>query len=98
LPSVIALVLFAYFLQGTNMDLNGLIHALKIVAIAVVAQALVGMGKNLANTKSKAGLAVASASIALLSPSALIQVGIIIISAIIGYFLYRDKDKLRRNI
>jgi chromate transporter len=92
LPSVIALVLFAYFLQGTNMDLNGLIHALKIVAIAVVAQALVGMGKNLANTKSKAGLAVVSASIALLSPSALIQVGIIIISAIIGYFLYRDKD------
>jgi chromate transporter len=90
MPSVIALLLFAYFLRGTTYDLDGLIHALKIVAIAVVAQAVIGMGKNLANTNSKAGLAVLSAAAALLMPSSLVQLGVILTAAIIGYFLYRE--------
>jgi chromate transporter len=93
IPSVIALILFAYFLKGTSYDLDGLIHALKIVAVAVVAQALVGMGKNLANTNSKAGLAVLAAAAVLLMPSALAQLGVILVAAMIGYFLYRKNSK-----
>ncbi|MDR7071930.1 chromate transporter [Fictibacillus barbaricus] len=92
MPSVIALILFAYFLKGTSYDLDGLIHALKIVAVAVVAQALVGMGKNLANTNSKAGLAVLAAAAVLLMPSAIAQLGVILIAAMIGYFLYRESS------
>jgi chromate transporter len=96
-PSVIVLILFAYFLQGTSMDLTGLIHALKIVAIAVVAQALLGMGKNLADTKGKAGIAVAAAAACLLVPNALVQLGVILIAAVIGFFAYRDEKSPINN-
>jgi chromate transporter len=97
MPSVITLILFAYFLQGTSFDLEGLIHALKIVAIAVVAQALAGMGKNLANTKDKALIAVLAASVTLIFPSSAVQFSVILTAALAGYFLYREKQDHPQN-
>jgi chromate transporter len=48
LPSILALVLFAYILQGFDIASTGCIHGLKIAAVAVVAQAIWSMGRNLA--------------------------------------------------
>ena len=46
-PSVIALILFALLLTGFDIGNAGWIHGLKIVAVAVVAHAIIGMAKNL---------------------------------------------------
>src|SRR5699024_9612062 len=47
LPSVIALILFALLLNGFDIGNDGWIHGLKIVAVAIVAHAIIGMAKNL---------------------------------------------------
>ena len=48
LPSAVALVLFAYGVQTFAADLGaGWLHGLKVVAVAVVAQAVWGMARNL---------------------------------------------------
>src|SRR5699024_6287749 len=47
LPSVIALILFAIILQELDIANAGWIHGLKIVAVAVVAHAILGMAKKL---------------------------------------------------
>ncbi len=51
LPSVIALVLFAMILQGFDIGTAGWIHGLKIVAVAVVAHAVLGMAQKLTPDK-----------------------------------------------
>jgi len=47
LPSVIALIVFALILQELNIGEAGWIHGLKIVAVAVVAHAILGMAQKL---------------------------------------------------
>ena len=51
LPSVMALTIFALFLNEMNIADAGWLHGLKIVAVVVVLQAVLGMGKNLASDK-----------------------------------------------
>lgn len=47
LPSVFALILFIILLQGLDIGDASWIHGLKIVALAVVAHAIVGMAQKL---------------------------------------------------
>ncbi|KLA27075.1 hypothetical protein B4080_3147 [Bacillus cereus] len=47
LPSVVALILFALLLQGLDIGDASWIHGLKIVAVAIVAHAIVGMAQKL---------------------------------------------------
>src|SRR5438309_4946961 len=47
LPSAIALVAFAYGLQAAGVTDAGWLHGLKVVAVAVVAQAVWGMARSL---------------------------------------------------
>src|SRR5699024_9259722 len=47
LPSVIVLIIFALFLTKVDIGNAGWIHGLKIVAVAVVAHAILGMAKKL---------------------------------------------------
>ncbi|MGB8525526.1 MAG: chromate transporter, partial [Rhodoplanes sp.] len=63
LPSAIALVLFAYGVSALG-DLSGVgwIHGLKVAAVAVVAQAVLGMMRTLAPDRERATLAVAAAA------------------------------------
>lgn len=90
LPSVIALVLFAFLLQGFDVGNAGWIHGLKLVAVAIVAHAIVGMGQKLAPDRNRATIAIAAATIALLWQTALSQVLIIVVAGIIGLAIYRD--------
>lgn len=89
LPSVVALVLFALLLKGYDVADTGWIHGLKIVAVAIVAQAVVGMGSKLAADKYKATLAVAATAVSLLWQTAFSQAAIIAAAGIIGFVLYR---------
>ncbi|MBW7460377.1 chromate efflux transporter, partial [Paenibacillus sepulcri] len=66
LPSVIALVLFAFLLKGMDISGAGWLHGLEIVAVAVVAQAIFGMGQKLAPDRSRITLAIAAAAVTLL--------------------------------
>lgn len=89
LPSVIVLVLFALLLQGFDIANAGWIHGLKIVAVAIVAQAVLGMGQKLTPDRSRITIAVGAAALVLLWPTAYTQVLIIAAAAILGLWLYR---------
>jgi chromate transporter len=89
LPSVIALILFAYFLKGISFSDTGWLHGLLIVAVAVVTQAVWGMAKNLAFDRPRATIAIAAAILTLIIPSVFSQVGIIAGAGIVGWFLFR---------
>ena len=90
LPSAIALVLFAYAM-GALGDVTGAgwLHGLKVAAVAVVAQAVLGMMRSLAPDRERATLAVVAAIIALAVPSAWGQVGAIALGGIVGVALLR---------
>ncbi|QWU16137.1 chromate transporter [Paenibacillus sophorae] len=91
LPSVIALVAFAFLLQGYDIASAGWIHGLKIVAVAIVAHAVLGMGQKLTPDRGRATIAVAAAAVALSWHTAYSQVLIIIAAGVIGLWLYRKK-------
>ena len=66
LPSALALVLFAYGVDALSGTLgSGWLHGIKVVAMAVVAQAMFGMMRALAPDRERATLAVAAAAIVL---------------------------------
>lgn len=89
LPSVIALILFAFLLQGFDIASAGWIHGLKIVAVVIVAQAILGMGKKLIPDRNTATIAIICASITLLWQTAFNQILLIAIAGIIGMMLHR---------
>lgn len=85
LPSAVALVLFGIGLSAINARIgNSWLHGLKVVAVAVVAQALWGMGKTLSPDKLRATLTVFAALVASLWPSAAGQTGAIVASGVVG--------------
>ncbi|MFM9278610.1 chromate efflux transporter [Paenibacillus jiagnxiensis] len=92
LPSAVAMALFAYLLQGTDMMNDGWIHGLKLVAVAIVAQAVLGMGQKLAPDRSRATVAVLAAVIVLLWPTALSQLIVVVAAGIAGLVLYRSTN------
>jgi chromate transporter len=88
LPSAIALVLFAYgvTLWGDALG-GGWLHGLKVAAVAVVAQAVLGMMRTLAPDRERATLAVIAAGIVIAFPTAWGQVGAILLGGVAGYLL-----------
>lgn len=87
-PSAIALILFGLFVAASPASLDaGWLHGLKVVAVAVVAQALWGMGKTLCPDATRASLAVLAAGIATALPAAYGQVGVILAGAVAGILL-----------
>ncbi|OME87984.1 ChrA protein [Paenibacillus sp. FSL A5-0031] len=91
LPSIIALVAFAFLLQGFDLGNTGWIHGLKIVAVAIVAHAILGMGQKLTPDRNRATIAVIAAAVTLYWQAAYSQVIIIAAAGLIGVWLYRMK-------
>lgn len=90
LPSAIALVLFAFGVAAIGEAAGSAwLHGLKIAAVAVVAQAVLGMMRQLAPDKERATLAVIAAVIALAVPTAVGQVGAIVLGGIVGLTLLK---------
>ncbi|MFE1630662.1 chromate transporter [Brevibacillus reuszeri] len=92
MPSVLVLVLFAMFMQGSNIAQAGWIHGLKIVAVAIVAHAVIEMGKKLAPDKKRATIAVLAAAAALLWQTAFSQIMIIVLAGLLGWSFYRGEQ------
>ncbi len=85
LPSAILMLLFAYGVEEVGGALNsGWLHGLKVVAVAVVAQAVLGMMRTLAPDRPRATLAVVAAGIVLSFPTALGQIGAILFGVLVG--------------
>src|SRR5580698_5646118 len=95
LPSAIALILFAYgasTLHGKFGD--GLLHGLRLVAVAIVAQAIWGMSRTLCPDRKRASIATVVALIILVSNSPVAQVGAILLGGISGFWLCRERAEL----
>ena len=91
IPSAVALILFAYGVStiGDVAD-SGWLRGLKIAAVAVVALAVWGMARNLSPDPPRATLAVAAAITMLAWPTAIGQVAVIAIAAVIGWRLFPE--------
>ncbi len=90
LPSALALMLFAYGVaEYRGMADSGWVHGLKVVAVAVVAQAVWGMAKSLCPDRPRAGLAILAALLTLALPSASGQVVAIVVSGLMGRWLVK---------
>jgi chromate transporter len=90
LPSAVALVLFAYSAGELGGPIGiGLLHGLKLVAVAIVAQAVWGMARTLCPDRERASIAVAAALIILLSGSSISQIAAILLGGIAGLWLCR---------
>jgi len=85
LPSAALLVLFAYGAGALGGPLGtGLLHGLKLVAVAIVAQAVWGMARALCPDRERATMATIAALIVLLGASSVAQIGAILFGAIAG--------------
>ena len=91
LPSVLILMLFAAFVTTTGSFDSGWIQGLKIVAVAVVAHALLGMQKNLAPDRIRITIAIVCAILTLLIPTAVGQIGVILVAGLFGFLYYRKE-------
>ncbi len=90
LPSAILLVAFAYAAGALSGAIGaGLLRGLKLVAVAIVAQAVWGMARTLCPDRERATIATAAAVIILFSQSSAAQVATIVLGAIAGVFICR---------
>lgn len=90
LPSAIVLVLFAMGVASYgDAAPAGVLQGLKVVAVAVVAQAVWGMARNLCPDVPRITLMAAATCLVLLLPSAWAQVGVIVMAAVIGLMLFK---------
>ncbi len=84
-PSALALIAFGYGVTAFGDGVPaGLLHGLKIVAVAVVAQAVWGMARSLCPDAPRATLAVLAACAALVMPGPFVQVAIIVAGGLAG--------------
>jgi chromate transporter len=88
LPSALLMLAFAYGVEALgDVSSAAWLKGLKLVAVAVVAQAVWGMAQSLAPDRPRATLAVAAALIALAVPSSLGQIAAIVLGGIVGLTL-----------
>lgn len=83
MPSVILLMLFSALFENGNAHFTWM-QGLKLVAVAIVAQAILGMGKKLTNTKTTIMLAMFVLALTLLINNIYIQVIALLITGIYG--------------
>ncbi|HEY3916192.1 MAG TPA: chromate efflux transporter [Stellaceae bacterium] len=88
MPSALAMIAFGYGVARLgNIAQAAWLHGLKIVAVAVVAQAVWSMARNLCPDRIRASMAVGAALIVLALPNAIGQIGVIVLGGIIGWRL-----------
>ncbi|MGK0189632.1 MAG: chromate transporter [Verrucomicrobiales bacterium] len=71
--------------------LQGVLHGLKLLAVVVVADATLGMFKSLCKCRLTAGLCVATAATLLVHPGMVIQLGALLVAALIGIGFLRSE-------
>ena len=88
LPSAIALILFAYGIAALDESVvqTGWLHGLKVAAVAVVAQAILGMSRMLCPDWPRRSVAIFAALLTLILPGILGQMSAIGCGMILGLF------------
>jgi len=95
LPSAIVMFAFALLaprLEGPTTD--AVLHGLKLVAVAVVAQAVWSMARNLCPDRARAALALLAAALLLVAGGSFVQIAALLIGAIGGALLCRELPAL----
>jgi chromate transporter len=91
LPSAALMVAFAYGAGALTGPIGvGLLHGLKLVAVAIVAQAVWGMACTLCPDRQRAAIAALSAVLILLSGSSIMQIVAILLGGIGGLWVCRS--------
>jgi len=91
LPSAAALLLFAQTLSAhPALAAAGWVHGLKVVAVAVVAQAVWAMARSLCPDRPRAALAMLAALFTLLAPTAAAQLVALLLCGLLGLWWLRD--------
>lgn len=95
LPSAIALILLALGISawGDHMP-GGILQGLKVAAVAVVAQAVWGMARNLCTDTPRITLMAIASCAVLAWPNAWIQVGVIAAAGVAGLCLFKPTNEL----
>lgn len=95
LPSFLILVLFGLGLGTIDVSINKhWLHGLKVVAVAVVAQAILGMGKKLCPDKERLTISIITSVILLFFSSALLQISLLIFSGLFGVYFLKLNETL----
>ncbi|WP_438824717.1 chromate transporter [Bacillus sp. JJ1474] len=98
LPSVFALILFAQLLSIQEIGASSWIHGLKIVAVVVVAHAILGMAQKLAPDLKRKTIALFAIVATLFWQTAFSQIGIILLSGVLGYLFYKNSiDQIEKQ-
>jgi chromate transporter len=103
-PSAIALMLFAYGISNYGEMLSSTaLQGLKIVAVAVVAQAVWGMAKSLCTDVARVTIMAAATCTVLIFPTALGQILVIVVAAVLGLLFFKpahviDHDALSLKV
>ena len=89
MPSALALIAFAFGVGAFAGAADaGWLHGLKVVAVAVVAQAVWGMARSLCPDRERATIAIAAALVTLAWPTAAGQLSSIAVGGIAGAILF----------
>jgi chromate transporter len=95
LPSAVLLTLFAYGAGALGGPIgSGVLHGLKLVAVAIVAQAVWGMARTLCPDRERASIAGVAALMALFSLSSIAQISTIVLGGLAGLWLCRTSATL----
>jgi chromate transporter len=91
LPSAVIMFAFAMIAgHFTGPLADGFLHGLKLVAVAVVAQAVWGMAKTLTPDRPRAAIALAALAVVVLFPGSFAQVSAIVLGACAGLYFCRE--------
>jgi chromate transporter len=96
LPSAFLMFLFAYGADSlTNLHWGaGLLHGLKLVAVAIVAQAVFGMAQSLCPDRQRASIAIAGLLIILFAPGSTGQIATILFGGLAGLIFCRADTEI----
>ena len=95
LPSAVLMTIFAWGAGALSGGLGaGALHGLKLVAVAIVGQAVWGMARTLCPDRPRAAIACVAAVMVLFGTSSLVQIGAIVWGGVAGLWLCRTATPL----
>jgi chromate transporter len=98
MPSVIILMLFGYAILNYDSSIpQGVLKGLKAIVVIIVFQAILGMSKNLLKDKIGYIITFFTALFLVIFPSSFNQLICLIISGLIGVFVYREQKRKEKN-
>ncbi|MFC3899495.1 chromate efflux transporter [Aliicoccus persicus] len=98
MPSVIVLVIFAMLYLQMDISDQAFISSLKVVAVAVVLHAIMGMAKNLTPDKPRIIIAIIASGVMLIYPNVWVQILTILGGALVGFVLFQKRERTKIEI